>query len=64
MYVYDHQDAFARSYGDNVVTPLTCDFVRDKTHGQAGKSLLLQIADPPALMLFYHEGTKNSELSM
>ena len=30
MDFYDHQDAFTRSYGDNVVTPLTCDLVRDK----------------------------------
>ena len=29
MDVYDHQDAFTKSYGGNAVTPLTGDLVRD-----------------------------------
>ena len=29
MDVHDHQDAFTKSYGDNVVASLTCDLVMD-----------------------------------
>ena len=64
MDIYDHQDASTTSYGDNVVTPLACDLVRDKHMVRQEVFMNLKNSRPASIHVVWCESTKHSVLSM